>query len=39
MLYPIPTQTLEMKQSLDALHQVLSKLAELLPDDAFHANV
>ena len=32
-------QTLEMKQSLDALHQILSKLAELLPDDAFHANV
>ncbi len=28
-------QTLEMMQSLDALHQVLSKLTDLLPETAF----
>ena len=28
-------QTLEMMQSLDALYQILSKLTELLPADAF----
>ena len=28
-------QTLDMMQSLDALYQILSKLTELLPEDAF----
>lgn len=32
-------QTLEMMHSLEALPQILSKLTELLPEDAFNADV
>ena len=31
-------QTLEMMQSLETLHQVLSKLTDLLPEDAFNVD-
>ena len=32
-------QTLDMMHSLEALHQILSKLTDLLPDDAFNGDV
>ena len=32
-------QTLDMMHSLEALHQILSKLTDLLPDDAFNGDI
>ena len=31
----LETQTVEMMESLEAIHQALSRLTELLPDEAF----